>query len=670
MRKALFSLLWLASCAGPAPLPAPPRAPSASVPAPRGDATLHYDIVFGDRVAGHIRLVRHADGSFDEDFAFDDRGNGPETHARLELGPDRLPNRLELTGKDYKKRAVHELVVCDAARCRWEGKDERGEGPRGFYLPANKSVVASSTLLALALEPNGARLLPGGTLRARRIADTTVKAGAASMHVSAYELSGYGFEPMVEWFDDQGALFAQVDDYGAGIRSGWKDAIPALLALQRPFAQARRERLAKEVSRRLPVLSIVHARLFDPVKKRVVDDATIVIEGGKVKAVGAKLPPAKEGEVIDARGMTALPGLWDMHVHVRDEEGLMHLANGITTVRDLGSEVEAAVARRARWEAGTELGPRLLLAGFVDGRGPKEAPFKVFADTEEQANGVVDDYAAKGYLQMKIYSSMKPPLVPVIVRRARAKGMRVSGHVPARMTATDVVRAGYDEIQHIEHVMLDLISQSPDDPRGAVRMAENAAGVDLDGPKTRALLDLLAQRRIVIDPTLNVVEGEVVTRRDRPNPTVAPLLARLPAQVQRRAVRGAIPVAEGMEATYEASLLRCKQLVKRLWERKIPIVAGTDAWAGFALHRELELYAEAGIPNADVLAIATLGAATVMKLDRASGSIAPGKDADLILIDGDPLARMRDVRNVVTVVKGETVIDAVAAQRALSIAPR
>ena len=158
-------------------------------------------------------------------------------------------------------------------------------------------------------------------------------------------------------------------------------------------------------------------------------------------------------------------------------------------------------------------------------------------------------------------------------------------------------------------------------------------------------------------------------RPDHPSQVVAPILSRLPVQVRRGATSSGLPVPEGMDAKYRASFKKCEDLVKRLWDRHVPLVAGTDNFTGFALHRELELYSEAGIPNADVLALATLGAAHVMKLDKTTGSIAPGKDADLVIVDGDPIANMRDVRNVVTVVKGGTVIDAKAAQAALSIAP-
>jgi imidazolonepropionase-like amidohydrolase len=268
---------------------------------------------------------------------------------------------------------------------------------------------------------------------------------------------------------------------------------------------------------------------------------------------------------------------------------------------------------------------------------------------------------------------VKPELVPVLVKEAHAKGMRVSGHVPAHMLAEDAVNAGFDEIQHLNFVMLDWLSTRDDDTRTPLRftrIAEKGATLDLDAPATKAFLDLLVKKHTVIDPTLNLYDSMFTTRPDHPDGAIAPILSRLPPQVQRGAVGGALPVPDGMDATYKASFKKCEALVKRLWDRKITLVAGTDSWTGFALHHELELYSEAGIPNADVLSIATLGAARVMKRDKTSGSIAPGKDADLVIVDGDPLTNMRDIRNVVTVVKGGTVIDAVAAQKALSIAPR
>jgi imidazolonepropionase-like amidohydrolase len=637
------------------------------------DATLRLDIVMGDKVAGQSVMVRHSDGSIDEDLEFNDRGRGPKLHTRVELAGDGLPSRVEIAGKDYLKREVHELATCDAKRCKWDSNDEHGEAPRGFYIPLQQTYALDAALLRLE-QQHVVKLLPGGTARALKVAETTLTRGSERLHVSAYETSGFDFVPGIEWFDDQGAPFGYAEDGGGVVRAGWKDSIPKLVELQRPLGEARRQRIAKQVAHRPARLAIVHARLFDPAKKTITDDATIVIEGDRVKTVGAQLAAPKDAEVIDARGKTVLPGLWDMHVHLGDEDGLLMVAHGVTTVRDLGSDVAGALRRRARWEGNEELGPQLVLAGLVDGRGPFEAPLKVFADTPQEAVQVVDGYAAKGYAQLKIYSSIKPELVPTLVKEAHAKGMRVSGHVPAHMIAEDAVNAGFDEIQHINMVMLDLLATRDDDTRTPLRftrVAEKGAEVDLDSPKVKALLDLFVKRHTVIDPTLSAFEPMFTTRPGHVKPQLAPILERLPAQVRRAAAIGALPVPDGMDEKYQEAFRRCAQLVKRMWERNIPIVAGTDdaPW-GISLHHELELYSRAGIPNADVLAIATLGAAKVMRLDQKTGSIAPGKRADLVIVDGDPLAKMSDVRNVATVIRNGNVIDAVALQEALSIAPR
>jgi imidazolonepropionase-like amidohydrolase len=631
-------------------------------------------VIIGDRVAGKSLIVAHGDRSYDEDFEYNDRGRGPKTHAHVEVGADGMPAMFELTGEDYLKRAVRELATCDASRCKWDSNDEHGEGPHGFYASINPSSGGDGLLLAAALRSEGGvKLLPGGVLRAKKVADATVTRAGQTKHLVAYELSGSSFVPGYEWFEDDGTPFGTVSDGGATVPEGWREVVPKLLDVQRPLGKAWRERVTKQVTHRPASIAILHARLFDPATKKVTDNATILIEGSKVKAVGAKVAAPPDAEVIDAHGKTVLPGLWDMHVHVGDDDGLMNLAEGITSVRDMGNDLDSSLKRRARWEEGADAGPHLILAGFVDGHGPFEAPTKVFAETPDEAKAVVDRYATNGYVQLKIYSSVKPELVPILVSEAHAKGMRVSGHVPAHMIAEDAVNAGFDELQHINFVMLDLLATRDDDTRTPLRfmrIAEKGADLDLDAPATKALLDLFVKKHTVIDPTLNVFESMFTTRPDHPDQIVSPILSRLPPQIQRGAVGGGLPVPDGMDAKYQESFKRCEQLVKRLWDRKITIVAGTDSWPGFALHRELELYAEAGIPNADVLAIATLGAARVMKRDTTTGSIAPGKDADLVIIDGDPLANMRDVRNVVTVVKSGTVIDAIAAQGALSIGPR
>jgi imidazolonepropionase-like amidohydrolase len=160
----------------------------------------------------------------------------------------------------------------------------------------------------------------------------------------------------------------------------------------------------------------------------------------------------------------------------------------------------------------------------------------------------------------------------------------------------------------------------------------------------------------VIDPTLSVFENFFTDRPGTIAKALAPVGDRLPATVRRGYLGGGLPVPEGKDERYRESFAAMLKMVAALHRAGVRIVAGTDATAGFSLHRELELYVRAGISAPEVLRIATLGAATVMKHDDQLGSITPGKLADLIVVDGDPTARISDIRRVELVVKNGTVI--------------
>ena len=126
---------------------------------------------------------------------------------------------------------------------------------------------------------------------------------------------------------------------------------------------------------------------------------------------------------------------------------------------------------------------------------------------------------------------------------------------------------------------------------------------------------------------------------------------------------------EGMDQRYQDSFHQMLKMTKALYDAGVPIVAGTDALAGFTLHRELELYVQAGIPAPKVLQLATLGAARIMKRDQELGSIAPGKLADMILVAGDPVTHISDIRHTDTVVKGGVVYHSSELYQAIGVQP-
>jgi amidohydrolase family protein len=399
-----------------------------------------------------------------------------------------------------------------------------------------------------------------------------------------------------------------------------------------------------------------------------------VVKGDHVAAVGSndRVAIPAGAEVVNLHGRALLPGLWDMHVHIGDPDGILDLAAGITTVRDMGNDMEELLRRRRRFDAGQLLGPRIIMAGLVDGPGQYTGPIKVIADDSASAREVVNRYADSGYVQLKIYSSIRPALVPFLAAEAHRRGMRVSGHVPAFMSAEQAVRAGYDEIQHENFLFLNFWVDSVADTRTPVRftaVAERAASLDLHSARVRSFVELLRTHRTVLDPTVNVFENLLVARKGTIDPGYVAVADRVPPLVRRGFLAGGLPVPEGKDSLYRASFRAMLRFLKQLHDAGIPIVAGTDAFPGFALHRELELYVAAGIPAPEVLRIATLGGARVMKRDAELGTLAPGKLADLIVVDGNPAQRISDIRRVSLVMKGGVLYDPPRLYEAIGVRP-
>jgi len=365
--------------------------------------------------------------------------------------------------------------------------------------------------------------------------------------------------------------------------------------------------------------------------------------------------------VVDGAGKTLLPGLWDMHAHVGENDGLLNLAAGVTTVRDLANDTDSLLARRKRIEQGREIGTRIVLAGVIDSPGPYQAPTKVLVSTEQEARAAVDNYVRLGYVQIKIYSSVKPELVPVIIKEAHKRGLRVSGHVPAGMTAEQFVKDGADEIQHMNFIFLNFMPDVKETrtPARFIEPGKRAAGIDLNSEQVTQFIALLKEHHTVIDPTMTVWEATYVDRPGKVSEEDAYMFDRLPVQNQRgsKMAGGALPTPDAAtDQLYRASYANFVRMVKKLYDNGVTEVAGTDLGMGYSLHRELEIYNLAGIPAPEVLRMATYTAAKVMKLDDERGSIAAGKLADLILVNGDPTTNISDIRKIETVIKGGAVM--------------
>ncbi len=647
--------------------------------APAPDSATRYTFILSGNKAGYESSTRNPDGSLQVHFEFNDRGRGPNVNEKIRTGKDGIPTEIEITGVDYLKAPVDERFSLKQGVASWKNRSEEGQkkiSGKAFYASISGATEETGLLAQALLAAPGHKLplLPEGEASIEKRGDLKINVNGQSRTVSQCAISGLGFSPVPLWLEQDGKFFAFVSTWNSVIPEGWESALADLLKEQDKFDNERSKTLAQTLARKPKgPLVFVHANLFDAESAQMLPNRTVVIIGNRITAVGAdgQVPLPKNAETIDATGKTLMPGLWDMHVHVAPGDGLLHMVCGVTSVRDLANDTDFLMQTRSRFDAGTEIGPRVVMAGFIDGRGPYQGPTKVFADTEEEAKTAIDNYAKLGYIQIKVYSSLKPELLPKIVEMAHAHGMRVSGHVPSGMNAEQFVRDGVDEIQHMNFIFLNFMPQVKDTrtPARFTEVAAHGAEIDPKSEQVQAFIQLLKEHKIVVDPTLSIFEGMFDDRPAKMAQSFAAVADNMPAQVRRGFLYGGLEVPAGQDQRYQDSFQRMLDMARAFNDAGIPIVIGTDSLAGFALHRELELYVKAGIPAPKVLQLATLGAARVVKRDSDLGSIAQGKLADMILVDGDPAAHISDIRRVKTVVKDGVVFQVPDMDRALGVIP-
>jgi imidazolonepropionase-like amidohydrolase len=642
---------------------APQQSAVPALPADIPSTAERYSFLVMGNPAGQQAVWTASDGTLHIFFQFNDRGRGPKTTSVLKLDPNGLPLSEVITGNDYLKSPVNENYSLEAGTARWKNDDEQGQkkiSAPAFYSPLNGG-PAEIALLAHAALQNGGKiaLLPEGEARVQRMAELDIEASGHKKYVALYAVTGLDFSPTYFWVEASDKFFASVDDWGTVIPEGWESSAPTLLAAQNKVKESRAADLAAKLAHHAPDgILFTHANVFDAESGKILPDQDVAITRNRITSVepspkrrilgGIALP-----EIIDATNKTLLPGLWDMHAHVGDNDGLLNLAAGVTTVRDLANDTDSLLARRQRIADGKEIGTRIVLAGIIDGRGPFQGPTKVLVSTEAEARAAVDNYKRLGYVQIKIYSSVKPELVPAIIDEAHKNGLRVSGHIPAEMTAAQCVELGYDEIQHVNFLILNFfpeVKNTNTTPR-LTEPAMRGAALDLTSPQVLSFIKLLQDHHTKLDLTLSIFEDMYLNRAGLIPRGFQPIASRLPAQVRRGLLTTGLTPPAGMDETYRKSFAKMMDLAGLLYRSGIPIEAGTDSMAGFALHRELELDVQAGIPASQVLQNATLNAARIMSLDKDLGSIAPGKLADLILVNGNPAANISDIRKTAVVVK-------------------
>lgn len=645
--------------------------------------TLRYvALVDGGQKAGHHVVTRGDDGVVRTDFIFKDNGRGPELKEEFRLAPDGTFLTYRVSGTSTFGAKVEESFSREGDRIRWKSTADSGErdiSGTALYSPLGGTPeTASVAVAALSARADGKLpLAPGGTLSMTELARETVRdASGRSQEVRLLALTGQGLTPSFGWFTTGATprLFALIyPGYLQLVEEGWEADTRRLEERQKTAEGELLVAMQQRLSKPLPGSTLIrNVRVFDSHAATLGAASDVLIRDRKIVSVtAASANTPKADRSIDGNGRVLLPGLFDMHGHVGRWDGGLNLAAGVTTVRDMGNDNATLQQLIAQEKAGTLMSPRVVPAGFIEGESPMSARNGFVIKDLDGAKKAVDWYAANGYPQVKIYNSFPKAILRDTAAYAHSKGLRVSGHVPAFMRARDVAEQGYDEINHVNQLLLNFFVTDTTDTRTLERFylpANRTADLDLDGKEVQDFIAMLASRKIAVDPTLATFE--FIHQRDgEMSPIVAAVAEHLPPDVTRSRLAAEMNIPDDATAArYDRSFEKMVEFVGRMYRAGVPVLAGTDEMPGFTLHRELELYVRAGLTPAQALQVATYTAAEHARAaDR--GRVAPGMLADLVLVDGDPTREITDLRKAALVIKGDRAYVPAQLHEAMGIKP-
>jgi imidazolonepropionase-like amidohydrolase len=638
-----------------------------------------YSIVSKAGTHGHSATWTLPDGTRMSRDSLNLRGQVFEVEEAARLGADGMAAAITVRGFTPSGDAAETFTIVNG-RAVWKSQVDAGSSAYttpAMYIPAGGGFSPSLLIEALLASPDkSVALLPGGRATAERLTELTVGEGTAKKKVICWAVSGLGTSPTPVWTTEDGKFFGAVGAL-ALLPVGYEGALDALIKAQDDAMSARSPALLRALLK-TPAgpVAFTHVRAFVD-GTRFAEDQTVIVDNGVITAVGPAASTAipNGAQIIDGKGKTLVPGLWDSHMHVGDDfTGPLLLSLGITSARDPGNDDTLTIARAKRRAAGELLMPKVYPSSLIDGRGPYTAQVANVATSVDEAIALVRRAKANGFTGVKFYGTFNPAWVAPAAAEAHRLGLHVHGHLPAGMRTSEAIAAGYDEVTHIYFIMMEAM---PDDVvktsnginrfEGTGRYARN---VDLNAEPMKSLIATMARRHIVADPTLVVAESVFVPENGDLSPAYAPFVGTLPPATERGFRQGGFKVPADLTRTdFRASFAKLLDLVAAMHKAGVPIVAGTDG-SGMELVRELELYVQAGFTPEEALAAATIVPAHNVGVDQTTGSIAVGKAADLVLVEGDPSHRIGDLRNTRVVMMGGKLMDADALRAASGFSGR
>ncbi len=598
-----------------------------------------------------------------EEYVFNDKG---------------IPTEVKISGISAFGAPVNEVFKVKDGVAKWNSRADEGVADitdKQFYLAVD-GINNTALVKALLSAPfNQIDLFPSGRAELHKVTETTISKNNKKQTVYLYAISGLNLTPQFLWFDQNNHLFSMnIGGFVKGIQAGWGlDTFQKLKEISDKSEHQYYQELSEQLTHRVdqPLL-IKNANVVDVKNRSVLTEHDVLVENKKIVKVAQNIALPTNAKVINAKGKTLIPGLWDMHGHLSKTDGFNYLAAGVTSVRDIGNSPEN-IEEIIKLTKEGYIGTHIYKAGFIDKQSEYSAGNGITVSTLQEAKDAVDWYADRGYIQIKTYSSMDPKWMKELGDHIHKRGLRLSGHIPAFMSAQQAVEAGFDEIQHINMIFLNFLGGDQIDTRKRLRFSligDNAKDLDLNSKPVQDFVEMLAEKDIEVDLTVSTFNSLLLTRDKQVDPEYVEVVDHLPPAFQRALKTSVMKISSPeQDASYKAAGDAMLKMTKLLFDKGVPIIPGTDAFTGFTLQRELELYSNAGIPNIDVLKIATINSAEVVGQAENTGSINEGKYADMVLIDGNPIENITDLRKAVLVIQGDKLMQPDSLHRSLGVKP-
>lgn len=392
-------------------------------------------------------------------------------------------------------------------------------------------------------------------------------------------------------------------------------------------------------------LVITRVNVVDVADGRIIPNSTVTIDGRTIASVTRNSAPSSGADVVDAQGRFLIPGLWDMHAHMEasGESWLqLYVANGVTGIRDMGSDVELVLKMREATASGRVLGPRIFAAGPILDDAPGDWPFRMRVKTADDGRSAVQRLKRRGVDLIKVHDHTPREVFFAIAEEARRQNLPLAGHVPRGLTVQEIIDAGQSDIEHLDNL----------------RLWRSCPGQGYQPEACRPFFEMLARRGIWQTPTV-AAWSELGTIGTPASAVSADRMA-----YAGRSLREMWAGNQSLFATPEvvrqlrAGAEMGAKVTSDMAKAGVGILAGCDTMiAGFCVHDELEAMVRGGMTPLAALQTATLNPARYFGLQQTAGRVAPGRTANLVLLDANPLADISNVRRIRAVVVAGRLLD-------------